>query len=278
MVGTHMDDLSNQQQAIELLQELGLKEYEAKAFVALARLPKGSAKEIADISEVPRTRVYDAVRVLETKGLVEVQHSNPQQFRAISIDEAVDTLREEYRLRMDSLRHTLDNLDSVDETEETDVTHEVWSLSGSEMIATRTQGLIDDATDEILLVIGDRDLFTDVLAGRLEAASQRDVDVIVGAGTEELRRTVSRALPGVEAFVSNLEWLHQSPSPDDHTEISRLLLVDQETILVSVHETETGVEQAVFGRGFANGLVAIVRRLIAVGLLPQEDPGMNERD
>jgi len=274
MVGTHMADLSNQQKAIELLQKLGLKEYEAKAFVALSRLPKGTAKEISDISEVPRTRVYDAVRVLETKGLVEIQHSNPQQFRSVSVDEAVDTLREEYRMRMDSLRHTLDDLDSVDEREKTDVTHEVWSLSGSEMIATRTQGLIDDATDEILLVIGDRALFTDVLAGRLKAASQRGVDVIVGAGTEELRRRVSRELPEIEAFVSNLEWLHQSPSPEDHTEISRLLLIDQETILVSVHETDTGAEQAVFGRGFTNGLVAIVRRLIAVGLPPPEDPGI----
>lgn len=266
-----MDDVPDQQKATELLQQLGLKEYEAKAFVALARLPKGTAKRISEVSEVPRTRVYDAVRVLETKGLVEIQHSNPQEFRAVSVDEAVNTLCDEYRSRMNSLRRTLDSLEPVDDERETDVTHEVWSLSGSEMIEIRTQQLIDDAATEAVLVLGTRSGFTDSLADRLGAAAERGVDVIVGTSTSELRQDVTDELPDVETFVSTLEWLHESPSPDDHTEITRLLLVDRETILVSVRETDTRAEQAVFGRGFSNGLVAIVRRLMAIGLFPPDD-------
>jgi sugar-specific transcriptional regulator TrmB len=94
-----------------LLQQLGLKEYEAKSFVALVRLPRETAKEISEISEVPRTRVYDAVRVLESKGLVEVQHSSPQRFRAVSIDEAIETLHREYEDRTESLRESLRDID-----------------------------------------------------------------------------------------------------------------------------------------------------------------------
>ncbi|WP_436933513.1 TrmB family transcriptional regulator [Halovenus marina] len=102
-----MDDVSNQERAIELLQQLGLKEYEAKSFVALARREHGTAKDISETSEVPRTRVYDAVRVLESKGLVETQHSKPQVFRAVSIDEAVNTLQTEYVERAELLRRAL---------------------------------------------------------------------------------------------------------------------------------------------------------------------------
>src|SRR6056297_2335517 len=102
-----MTEISNQTRAIDLLQELGLKEYEAKSFVALARRQHGTAKDISETSDVPRTRVYDAVRVLESKGLVETQHSNPQVFRAVSIDEAVDTLQAEYIERAESLRSDL---------------------------------------------------------------------------------------------------------------------------------------------------------------------------
>ena len=40
-------------EAIELLQELGLKEYEARCFVALTRLPFGTAKEISDVASAP---------------------------------------------------------------------------------------------------------------------------------------------------------------------------------------------------------------------------------
>ncbi|MEF8822163.1 MAG: helix-turn-helix domain-containing protein, partial [Halovenus sp.] len=122
-----MENLANQEQSIELLQQLGLKEYEAKSFVALSRLPQGTAKEISDISEVPRTRVYDSIRVLEQKGLVEIHHSNPKQFRTVSIDEAVNILKSEYVTRIESLRESLTDLEPAGTDEETEITHEVWA-------------------------------------------------------------------------------------------------------------------------------------------------------
>ncbi len=108
-----MNDVSHHQQAVELLQQLGLKEYEAKCLVALSRLPKGTAKDISETSDVPRTRVYDAIRVLETKGLVEIQHSNPQQFRAVPIKEAAETLRQEYESRTDTLVEAMEKVQSL---------------------------------------------------------------------------------------------------------------------------------------------------------------------
>ncbi|MDZ5812417.1 helix-turn-helix domain-containing protein [Halorubrum sp. AD140] len=276
-----MDDSSSQNEAIELLQQLGLQEYEAKAFVALTRVPQGTAKELSEISDVPRTRVYDAVRVLESKGLVEVQHSSPQQFRAVSIDEAADTLHEEYETRTERLRKILASIDDVSTDAEVDVTHEVWALSGASAIANRTQRLIDDADREIVFVLGDEGVFTDPLVARLRAAQQRGVSVVLGTTTEAIRDRVQDELPESEVFVSGLEWLSGSIRRDDETEIGRLVLVDESTILVSTyHETAADGhkhEQAVFGRGFENGLVTIVRRLMATGLLPVEDASSGER-
>ncbi|MFB6101230.1 MAG: hypothetical protein ABEJ73_01535 [Haloplanus sp.] len=63
--------------------------------------------------------------------------------------------------------------------------------------------------------------------------------------------------------------MSHSTLPDDDTEIGRLLLVDREAILVSSFTSDDGNpahEQGVFGREFDNGLVAIVRRLMATGL------------
>ncbi|MBX0297139.1 TrmB family transcriptional regulator [Haloarcula nitratireducens] len=266
-----MDKIANREHAVELLQQLGLKEYEAKAFVALSRLPRGTAKEISDVSEVPRTRVYDAVRVLETKGLVEIQHSNPQVFRAVAIDEAIGTLRNEYDDRVETLRQTLQGLDPAVSDEESEVTHEVWALAGEAGITSRTAQLIDEADSEVVIVLGHRNVFTDDLADRLQQARRRGVDVIIGTVSEELRDRVVEALPETKVFVSELEWLTHSALPDDDTEIGRLLLADREAILVSsFHRAASGgqtKEEAVFGRGFDNGLVAIVRRILATGLL-----------
>lgn len=266
-----MNDQSNHEQAIELLQQLGLKEYEAKAFVALSRLPQATAKEISEISAVPRTRVYDAVRVLETKGLVEIQHANPQRFRAVSIDEAAKTLRREYEERTDSLRTKLRAVEPAAPTEETEVTHEVWALSGASAITSRTQQLVDEADNEIILVIGDESAYTSELRERLQAARDRGVTVVIGIADEALQERVESEFPGAEVFVSGLEWLSSSADTGDETVIGRLLLVDRNTILVSTFHEAMGNghnhEQAVFGRGFDNGLVAIVRRLMSTGLL-----------
>ncbi|RLM34906.1 TrmB family transcriptional regulator [Haloarcula sp. Atlit-120R] len=263
-----------------MLQQLGLKEYEAKSFVALARRQRGTAKDISETSEVPRTRVYDAIRVLESKGLVETQHSNPQVFRAVSIDEAVNTLQSKYAERTESLRSALSGLDPADEGDSTEATHEVWSISGNRGITSRTRQLIEGATEELLLVVGHKSIFTDQLAEQLQSAQERGVNVIIGTVDEELQATVQDALSSVKVFVSELDWLSRSPLPGDDTEISRLLLADREAILVSSF-TETGAdsrehEQGVFGRGFDNGLVAITRRLMATGLLSVNDPEAEE--
>jgi DNA-binding MarR family transcriptional regulator len=269
-----MQDKSNQQTAAELLQELGLKEYEARCFVALSRRPSGTAKAISEISEVPRTRVYDAVRVLESKGLVEVQHSNPKQFRAVPIDEAIETIRVEFEERTGALRTALQGLEPAEFADETEGIHEVWALSGTTSISGRVGQLIDEAEREVILVTRHEHVDEEVI-GKLRAASDRGIDVAVGTWDGTSRDRIGDQLPDIEVFVSDLEWLTDSPFPQDTSEIGRLLLVDQSTILVSsVTDGETADERAVFGRGFDNGLVVVVRRLMAAGLasgvIPEE--------
>jgi sugar-specific transcriptional regulator TrmB len=272
-----MDDMSNESQAIGLLQELGLKEYEARSFVALSRRDYGTAKEISESSQVPRTRVYDAVRVLESRGLVDVQHASPQRFRAVSVEEAVRILRSEYERRTESLHEALDGLEPIEEGASTEVTHEVWTLADHNGITARTTRLVKNADREVVLVVGRPDVLDGTLADELVAAQERGVNVIVGTNTEELVEAARELLPGAEVFLSGLDWLSHSALPDDDTAISRLLLVDRQAILVStvkLADGSAGEERAVFGRGFDNGLVTIVRRLIATGLLTERDPGV----
>ncbi|WP_254536025.1 TrmB family transcriptional regulator [Halomarina litorea] len=249
-------------EAVEQLKQLGLKEYEAKCFVALSRVDSATAKTVSEQSEVPRTRVYDATRVLEAKGLIEVQHSTPQQFRAVPIEEAIETLRSRFESQFDALRANIRGLDRPDDPDD-DAIHEVWSISGTDAIANRTERLIRGAETEVVLVVGVPSLVTDDLLETLDEATDRGVSVSVGTLDETLRETAERSLDGIETFVSGLEWLRGNGGTTEETAIGRLLLVDGSTILVSSFEPSTGEERAVFGRGFTNGLVLITRRLMS---------------
>ena len=259
------------EEAIDVLQQLGLKEYEARCFVGLSRLDSGTAKKLSEMTEVPRTRVYDAIRVLEAQGLVEVQHSSPQMFRAVPLAEATETLRDQYEARVERLQDALDTLDIVEEDDDTPV-QEIWALSGQDGIANRTDQLIEEATDEVVLVIGDESLLTEDLVDSLNGVGN-GVDLIIGALTEPLEERIQREVPDATTFVTGLEWLHSENTTEDETAIGRLVLIDRSTILVSSIMPDTKEEQAIFGEGFGNGLVVIARRLMAQGLLTAHDPG-----
>ncbi|WP_254274472.1 TrmB family transcriptional regulator [Haloarcula marina] len=256
--------------AIEVLQQLGLKEYEARCFVGLSRLHTGTAKQLSEMTEVPRTRVYDAIRVLEAQGLVEIHHSSPQQFRAVSLDEATETLRDQYEARVERLHDALDTVEIVDEDEETPV-QQVWAMSGRDANENRTDQLIEKASEEVVLVLGDESLLTEDLVARLNDIGD-GVDLLVGALTESLQDQIQTAVPDAKTFISGLEWLHGESATEDETAIGRLLLADRSTILVSSIMPDSKKEQAVFGEGFGNGLVVIARRLMAQGLLTARDP------
>ncbi|ELZ65993.1 putative transcriptional regulator [Haloferax prahovense DSM 18310] len=222
------------------------------------------------MAEVPRTRVYDAIRVLEAQGLVEIQHSSPQQFRAVPLDEATETLRDQYEGRVERLHDALDTVEMVEQDDETPV-QQVWAMSGQDAIKNRTDQLIEDASEEVVLVIGDESLLTEDLVSSLNDVGN-GVDLLIGALTESLQDQIKTAVPDATTFISGLEWLQGEDATENETAIGRLLLIDRSTILVSSLMPDTKDEQAIFGEGFGNGLVVIARRLMAQGLLTVRDP------
>ena len=141
-----MDASDSMQTAIEVLQQLGLKEYEARCFVGLSRVDTGTAKRLGELTEVPRTRVYDAIRVLEAQGLVEIQHSSPQRYRAVALEEATETLRDQYDSRVERLQSALETAEVVDDGDE-EPALQVWSMAGQNGIENRTKQIVGDAED-----------------------------------------------------------------------------------------------------------------------------------
>jgi len=270
-----MTDDETTREAISLLQDLGLQEYEARCFIALNKLPSGTAKEIHEISEVPRTRVYDAIRVLESQGLVEVRHSSPQMYRAVTIDEATQTLRQKYDDRIEMLETHLKNTE-VQDVEEDDHVQEVWSLTGHDAIESRTIDLVREAESEIALLVVDEGILSETLFDSLRTAVDQDLSIVLGGQTERITETLGTELSATRVFETGLDWLTGTASGDE-VAISRILLIDRETLLIGSYYPNTAdgraKEQAIFARGLENGIVVLLRRLVTAGLPQIKDPG-----
>lgn len=259
---------NNIQEAIEGLQELGLQEYEARCFVGLSRLSTGTAKKLSEITEVPRTRVYDAIRVLESKGLVEIHHSSPQQYRAVPLREARETLRDQFDSRVDRVYRALENIETLDSGGESPV-QEVWSMSGATAIENRSAEIINEASDEVVFIIGDESALTGGLVATLNDASSK-TDLVLGGVTQQLTDKLEASVDGVSAITSGIDWMQQPMEREG--KIGYVLLVDGSTLLVSSVLPDAGERYAIYARGFGNSFVLVVRGLVSGGLLAMEEP------
>ena len=122
-------------EAVEALQELGLSSYEAQVFVALQQLGTGTAQDVSQISDVPRSQVYGAADDLATRGLLEVVESAPKAFRPVSLSAARKHL--ETRIERQQQR-AFENLEAI-ERDHTEFTDEVSisTLRGHQPIRER---------------------------------------------------------------------------------------------------------------------------------------------
>ncbi|EMA45555.1 TrmB family transcriptional regulator [Halobiforma nitratireducens] len=78
----------------ELLAELGLSSYEARAYVALARGGTMTADEVADAADVPTGRVYDVLNSLVDRSLARADDGRPRTYVHVEPDEAVNRLKQ----------------------------------------------------------------------------------------------------------------------------------------------------------------------------------------
>ncbi|MFB1063894.1 HTH-type sugar sensing transcriptional regulator TrmB [Natrinema sp. H-ect4] len=80
-----------------------LGEYEIDAYLTVLEQGQLTASEIADRTDIPQPRVYDTVRSLSDRGLVELRESRPMKVVAIDPGEAFDDVQTSFEQMIDEL-------------------------------------------------------------------------------------------------------------------------------------------------------------------------------
>ncbi|MHB8604808.1 MAG: TrmB family transcriptional regulator [Thermoplasmatota archaeon] len=91
-------------QRVARLQEHGLTEYEARAYLALLELEKAEASQVADLSRVPRTKIYQALDGLEGKKLIKVVPERPKRYLVQPFMNYLDDLEGSLRNKAEELK------------------------------------------------------------------------------------------------------------------------------------------------------------------------------
>lgn len=244
--------------AIEQLEALGLSSYAARTYVALVSLGDGTAQDVSDVSDVPRTRVYDAVKELQERGLVDVRQSTPKRFWPVSTETIGQHFEREYANRVNRL---LESLDAIEPAARSSEQRGVWTVTGREAVTDRIEEFVESADDEVVfMTVGEH--LTDEVVDSLRAASERGVSIKLAEMSESVEGDIWDRVPAAEMFDSLWVW--------SDTSAGRLLMVDQEKTLVSVlvpeesvRPAESGEETAIWGTGETNSLVVVLKALFA---------------
>ncbi len=94
----------------ELLEELELKGYEKKVYLALLKLQDAKVQEIVKESEVPRGRIYDTLELLIKKGLVTCLPRNPKRYKVNNPRKAIKGLIGEKQGNLTKLKEEVDSV------------------------------------------------------------------------------------------------------------------------------------------------------------------------
>lgn len=89
-------------EVLDVLERLGLSEYESKAYVALLRKDGATASKIANESKVPRTRIYDVLNSLIEKEFIDPEKSRPMKFYARPVEETILRLKRQLDSEIDT--------------------------------------------------------------------------------------------------------------------------------------------------------------------------------
>ncbi|AEH37986.1 HTH-type sugar sensing transcriptional regulator TrmB [Halopiger xanaduensis] len=153
-----------------------LGEYEIDAYLTVLEQGQLTASEIADRTEIPQPRVYDTVRSLSDRGLVELRESRPMKVVALDPAEAFDDVQ-------NSLEQMIDELEARYTAPARD-TEAVSLVKSRSTILRYLEEVITEADYELSLSLTP-DLLTRFRA-ELEAAVQAgvSVDLIVTPAAE----------------------------------------------------------------------------------------------
>jgi len=111
------------EKVLDALRDIGLNLYERKLFTALLARGTSTAGELAEIANVPRSRSYDVLESLASKGFLVAQNSKPLRYIAVEPKEALDRVKNKMKENMELTITKIDQLKNSDVLKEMTTLH-----------------------------------------------------------------------------------------------------------------------------------------------------------
>ena len=157
---------------VEKLKDIGFNTYEAKVYIALLKKYPATGYEVSKFANIPQSRVYDTLKVLEEKNVVASSNSKPVEYVPVKPKQILNG----YKKKMDS---TLNYLEKHLPEVKNDYNEPILTITGKQNIQNKIIEVIRNAKKEIYIEIWSQEY--KIYEKELQDAYNRNVEIrIVG--------------------------------------------------------------------------------------------------
>jgi len=140
--------------AKKVLHEVGLTEYETRAYLILLERGVMTASEVSEHGGIPYSKVYETLNSLERKGWVEVERGRPSRYFPKAPSESLEAARLQLEDMVNSWKHVvLGELQPLYEKRELMEKPDMWILRGEFSIMAKLKEMLDVAKSELLIAV-----------------------------------------------------------------------------------------------------------------------------
>ncbi|MEJ2281694.1 MAG: helix-turn-helix domain-containing protein [Candidatus Bathyarchaeota archaeon] len=140
--------------AKKVLHEVGLTEYETKAYLILLERGVMTASEVSEHAGIPYSKVYETLNSLERKGWVEAERGRPTRYFPKAPSEALEAARLRLEDMVNSWKNVaLNELQPLYEKRELMEKPDIWILRGEFSIMAKLREMLDIVKSELLIAV-----------------------------------------------------------------------------------------------------------------------------
>ena len=216
-----MDDTD----AVDTLTRFGLTTYEARVFLALQRLGEGTASDVAEVTDVPRSQVYGAADSLADRGLVDHRQTRPTVYDPVDVETAETRLLEQFEAAGERLFTYMSDIQGKAGSGG-EISEALWTIRGSDEITERIAELIVDADERVLYGTANHSHYDERIRDAMEAVTDDGVTPFVMSTSEEF----------LDAADDDRVYTTYEPPEHIPRSTSRVLMVDDDTLLLGMVE------------------------------------------
>lgn len=159
---------------LDKLQNLGLNQYEAKAYASLLKIGTSNAYKVSKESGIPRARIYDVLETLADRGLAMVEESNENTkiYTPVPSKVFLEKTRKEWENDFDDVSSALREFEA--EANKQDIY--VFTIKGKENIISYCTQLLKDANQYVMISMWNQ--MYDLLLPELNECENRGCKVL----------------------------------------------------------------------------------------------------